>query len=76
MNLITSLKKFFRKPTPQRLTERILTEDGELFHEGPYLFRRLFAPGQGMAMNSKSMTVLSCEVEGDTVKTIVRIHKP
>ena len=57
-----------------RLKERILDEKGDLLFEQPYPFRRLFKPGQQQIINSIHMTVISCEMEGDLVTTVVRCY--
>jgi hypothetical protein len=56
-----------------QMTEKLYDESGKLLLEQPYPFRRLFAVGQEQVINSTRMTVLSCEKNGNTVTTRVRL---
>lgn len=58
------------------MTEKIYDESGRLLVEQPYPFGRLFAVGQEQVINSTPMIVLSCDKNGDTVTTKVRLHRP
>jgi hypothetical protein len=64
------------RPSAPQLTERLYDDSGRLLWEKPYLFRCLFAEGQGMVAESVPMTILSCRLDGNIVTTRVKLHKP
>ena len=64
------------RPSAPQLVERLYDEAGRLLWENPYLFRCLFAEGQGMIAESVPMTILSCRLDGNIVTTRVKLHKP
>lgn len=64
------------RPSAPQLIERLYDESGRLLWEKPYLFRCLFAEGQGMIAESVPMTILSCRLDGNIVTTRVKLHKP
>ena len=58
------------------LTEWMFDEYGQLLHEKPYPFRRLFESGQDQTINSVPMKVLFCGKKDNIVITVVRLFKP
>ena len=73
------------RPSAPQLIERLYDDSGRLLREKPYLFRCLFAEGQGMIAESSPahsppapvpMTILSCRLDGNIVTTRVKLHKP
>ena len=61
---------------PLGLIEKIYDENHTLLMEAPYIFRRLFKPGQSQVIAATPMTIISCEICKGEVFTVVKLHKP